>query len=785
MHNAARTPLIGTAAAAALVLGAVGGLLLPVPPPWPVAICSLAAGFVFWWRRGAGWWAGALLAAASLSTLHAHYALSRQLPASLENRWVSVTGQIVELPLHDVRRSSFVLEVDGGSEPGLRGLLLRVGWYDHARDARRLRLRAGERWEAEVRVRAPRTLRNPGGSDGEKHALAQGLTATASVRGNHARLLTPAAGIGAWREEMSLRIARATPETSARFVRALALGDTRSLDDDDWHILRANGLTHLIAISGFHVGLVAGFFALMVRAAWWAFPALTRYWPAPVSAALAGVAGAFAYAVVAGFALPTVRTALMIGVVAAARLLRRPTSAAESLTFAAVAVVLVDPLALLGAGFWLSFAGVAWLVWCLPATRTSAPGGIARDFAAAQGVATLGLLPLGVLLFGQASLAGPVANLIAVPWWSLVVVPLSLAGLGLETIAQGAGGWAWRLAGACFDFSWPLFRWLSGSELALVWLPESKWFAAPLAIIGAFWCLLPRGLPGCGLALVLWLPLLWPDRGLPRSGEAQLTVIDVGQGLSVLVRTASGAVLYDMGPAVPEGFDAGERAVVPALRALGVRGVDRAIVSHGDNDHAGGLAAVRRAIPIRRLFAPDGSEVPGAAACVAGAGWVQDGVRFRFLHPTPYFPYLGNEASCVLRVETDHGVALLTGDIGEVIERELVRRDRGLLRANVVLIAHHGSGGSSDPAFVSATGARHALVSSGYGNRFRHPKDAVVQRWRDAGAQVHGTATGGALTVWLQPGGTRIETRREAQPRLWDAVARAARLSAGLSYRSE
>jgi competence protein ComEC len=515
--------------------------------------------------------------------------------------------------------------------------------------------------------------------------------------------------------------------------------------------------------------LVAGFFALIARGVWWLWPTLARRWPLPITAALAAVFGAALYAAVAGFALPTLRTLLMIAVVAAARTWRRPMRAFPALAMAAIAIILVDPLAVTGAGFWLSFLGVAWLLWCLP----RGGGNPLREFLSAQGVATVGLLPPSAVLFGQASLAGPIANLVAVPWWSLVVVPQALIGLLLEALRPGAGGWAWHLAAWCFDLSWPLFEWLAHSGLALWWLPEPRLFALPLALVAAFWLLLPRGTPGKGLALLLWLPLLWPDRHVPEQGEVELLVIDVGQGLSVLVRTHEHALLYDMGPAVRDGFDAGERAVVPALHALGVRRVDRAVISHGDNDHAGGFGAVNMQFPVADLLAPDGVTLPDASkACTAGRHWRWDGVEFRFLHPPAHFPYLANESSCVLRIESARGSVLLTGDIGEVIERDLVRLHPQHLRTDVVVIAHHGSAGSSDPSFVEATRPRLALVSSGHGNRFGHPRPDVIQRWRHAGAQTFDTSASGALRVRFTASGPEVETRRGAQPRWWDATRR-------------
>lgn len=781
MRRAARTPPVGIEVAGALLAGVGACLLLPRLLPWPLLCAALAAGLACWgrcdgWRRVSG----AVTFGFALAGLHASWALSHALPPDWEQRDAIVTGQIIDLPVVEARRTRFDFRVDDDdAQPGpLRGRRLRLAWYDDGpRDVltpspgARGALASGSRWRLHIRVRAPRGLRNPGGGDSEQFALAHRIAANGYVRNPAgARRIAPPAGLDAWRERISERIGRGVPMPSSRFVRALALGDTRALDDGDWAVLRATGLTHLIAISGFHVGLVAGLFALAANGLWRLFPALGQSIPRPPVAAVAAVIGAIAYTAVAGFALPTVRTTLMIAIVAAARLARRPQPTGAALGIAVIAILLLDPLALLIAGFWLSVLGVAWLLWCLPDRRKH----VLHDFASAQGVATIGLLPLTVALFGQASLAGPVANLIAVPWWSLVVVPLALLGTGLEALHADAGAWAWRLSARAFELSWPMLERIAGSDFAMWWLPEARWYALPLAVLGAFWMLLPRGVAGKPLALLLWLPLLWPQCELPRHGGFDLTVIDVGQGLSVVVRTARHTLLYDMGPAVHDGFDAGERAVVPALHALGTRTLDAAVISHGDNDHAGGWAAVRREFPAATSYAPAGSPAPGRLRCLAGRSWRWDGVTFRFLHPTPYFPYLGNEAGCVLRIEGPRHSALLTADIGAVVERELVRRVPHSLRADIVVVPHHGSNGSSDPAFVTATHARLALVSSGWGNRFGHPRLQVIERWCAAGARVADTSLAGALMVHVGEGpsgqGITLSQRRSTHPRLWDAA---------------
>lgn len=776
-------PVFGPHCAVALLAGCTGCLLLPTLLPWLFTTCLLLAGLWLAWRGGRLRLLGMLLIGLGFTGVHATHALGLQLPMGLENKVLTVSGRIDELPVHEPRRTrfEFVVDDDAGQPPALRGTRLRLGWFDDDIHAREM-LRAGSRWRLPLRLRAPQGLRNPGGGDGEKQALAARISATGYVlEPTLAQALSPAAGIAAWRERESAHIAQAVPTSSSRFVRALSLGDTRALDDDDWARLRAAGLTHLIAISGFHVGLVAGFFGLLAAALWWLFPGLCRWLPRPFAAGFGAVIGAFAYAAMTGFALPTLRTAVMIAVLVLARCLRRHQRMPDSLALACVVLLLLDPLSVLGAGFWLSFAGVAWLLWCLPVDAKGGPWVMVRGFLGAQAVATLGLLPLSVVLFGQASFTGPFANLLAVPWWSLVVIPLALLGLLLDSLHAGWGDALWQLAAWCFDLLWPLLRATADSPLAMAWLPEPRWFALPLALLAAFWLMLPRGVPGKPLAVLLLLPLLWPARDLPRQGEVQLQVIDVGQGLSVLVRTAHHSLLYDMGPATPDGYDAGERAVVPTLHALGVHALDAAVVSHGDNDHAGGWPAVARAFPVLAMLAPEGSPTPGIGTCVAGQSWQWDGVRFRVLHPTRWFPYLGNESTCVIRIETAHGNALLTGDMGEAIEQRLLASNPRDLRNDVMLVAHHGSAGSSSEAFIRASGARLALISSGAGNRFGHPKPVVVRRWCDAGAEVLDTARSGAMRVWLDAEGLQVRERRRAWPRPWDA-ARRRNGTAGLCY---
>ncbi len=775
-------PVLGKAVAVCFLLGICVALWLPLL--LPVVVCGALAvlGLLGWWRGRVLRLAGAALAGFGWIGLHAGWVLAAQLPFAWDGRDFTVNGMVVDLPEHELRRTRFQLRVDGDdANPRLQGRRLQLSWYDDFGQAvagPRMQLHAGQRWQLQVRLRVPRGLANPGGFDAERHALAQHISATGLVRAPAtAQLRAEPSGLAAWRQFMASRIAAQVPTSSSRYVQALALGDTRGLSDADWQLLRATGLTHLIAISGFHVGMVAVCGAWLIGGIWRCLPWLGRRLPRPQAAAVGAFVAALVYAAVAGFALPTVRTVLMVAVIVLARLLRRPVDVLGSLGLAALAVLLVDPLSVLSAGFWLSFAGVAWLAWSLPERMHWL-----RGFLSAQRVATLGLLPLSAMLFGQASAIGPLANLVAIPWWSLVVVPLAVFGTALEVLWSGSGAWVWRASAWCFDLSWPLFELLAGSRFSLWWLSEPAWYALPLALLGALWMLLPSGVPARPLALLLWLPLLMPWRELPREGEFELVMLDVGQGLAVLVRTQRHALLYDAGPAVRDGFDAGERVVVPALRALGVSRLEGLVISHGDLDHAGGVPAVQAALPVTTLHAPPGLAWQGVTACVAGHAWEWEGVRFEFLHPTEGFPYLRNESSCVLKVESEHGSVLLTGDVGEVVERGLLKRARAGLKADVVVLPHHGSGNSSSPAFVRATGAQLGLVSAGHANRFGHPRREVVDLWQRAGAEVLGTAGSGAVRVWLGRDGLQLRERRIARSRWWDAAerARAAAILSGI-----
>ncbi len=764
---------IGAAMALALLLGVLMVQALPVlPPRWLDVLLALPACVAMAHARLR--LPACVLLGFVWCAFRADIALEARLPRELEGRDIEIEGVVDALPLQRADATRFVLrieraELDGAVLP-LHGRV-RLSWYDDAPDT----LAACTRWQLRARLKRPRGLVNRGGFDSERQALERGIVAVGYVRDTDTaeRVGEQRFCVDRLRDALSRGIAeRVADPHDATLLQAFSVGDTRGLDQTDWEVARANGIPHLIAISGFHVGVAAAFGVLAIRLLWWLWPRVGLRIAFPVAQAPAAFATAALYGLLAGGSLPTVRTVAMIGVVTLTRFGRRANSAPHSLALALLAILVFDPLATLAPGFWLSFVGVAFLMLCL--TRGRGFLGFLRELSVGQLVMTVSLLPLSVWFFGEASLVGALSNLIAVPLISFVIVPLCLLGIlallampALATPLLVVAGWLshaqwWLLERMA---TWPGAHW---------YLPEVAPWALLMATVGAAWLFLPRGTPARALGLLLFLPLLWPSHPSPAHGAFEATVIDVGQGLSVFVRTREHALLFDAGARFPSDFDLGEAAVLPTLRALGIGRLDVLMVSHGDNDHAGGAPAVARAYPEARRYAgePARIELP-SAQCRTGQAWEWDGVRFRVLNPAEAMldgdaPAKGNDRSCVLLVEGTGGRLLLTGDISSRVEPEVAAKvEPG---APVVLVVpHHGSRTSSGAAFLDELHPAFALVSAGWRSRFGHPHPLVVQRYANAGIALSNTADAGALAIAFPADAPpRIESReRDRWHRYW------------------
>jgi competence protein ComEC len=768
----ATAPLV--IAAVAWLLGTLAVHALPQLPGagWlaPLTLVALLA-----LRFRAAWPWLAFPAACAWTVFVADLRLAERLPvAAAGDRQIS--GFVDTFPTLAPGQATFGFTLVGERPPGVPRRV-RLTWYDPPST-----LAAGSAFVFAARLRQPHGARNPGGFDYERWLLVNGYGATGYVRA--AESLPPFAGMqAAWlrfRAMLAARLVAAVPNgDGAALITALALGERYLFTDQHWADFRRTGTSHLVAVSGMHVALLGLVAFVAVRRLWLRLPMPLAAFDLEV-AAVASVAATAYYAALTGFAVPAERSLLMIAVALLVLASRRRVGAWQVLAATLLVVLMVDPFASLAASFWLSFAAVAILL-ALEAPRRLrgeaeqrwprrawAEG---RALVVLQWSIGLALLPMTAWYFGEFSAVGPLVNLVAIPVFNLALVPLTvLASLAvvwqpIAALATPAVALLGQLEGATVA-ALHLAATAPGAAIAVALPP---WPAFALALAGTAFAAVGQGLPGRRLAWLAVAPMFVPAVDVPREGEARALVLDVGQGLSVLVETRAHRLLFDAGPAFRSGFDSGEDIVLPTLAANGRRGLDMLIVSHADNDHAGGAPAVAAAFPGAVVLHGPDVLAPRGDMCEQGQTWRWDGVEFSVLHPPAGFMPLGNESSCVLKVTAAGGSLLIAGDIERRGEAALLEAAPGA--TDVVVVPHHGSATSSSAALVATLAARHAVVSAGFANRWGFPKTAVTARWRANGAGVVVTADAGAVSVDLGPGGVAIATERDVRHRYWQAAS--------------
>ena len=725
-----------------------------------------------------------IVAAASLgfawAAALAQLRLADELPAALEGRDMELTGVVAGLPQALERGVRFEFDV----EQAVAGVPPRISlaWYrgrDDADDEASpvVPVRAGERWRFTVRLKRPHGNLNPHGFDYEAWLFERGIRATGYVRPAsaariEAQVWRPGYAVEMLRETIRDRFRAVLPDAPyAGILIALAVGDQHAIDPGLWHRFSRTGITHLMSISGLHVTMLAGLAYALVNWLWRRSANLPLRLPAQHAAAMGGFLAAFLYCLLAGFAVPAQRTLYMLAVVVAARLSAREISGSRVLSLALLLVLLLDPWAVLAAGFWLSFGAVA-LLFHIGSGRLG-PVHWLLEWGRAQWAVTLGMLPALLALFQQFSLVSPLANALAIPLVSLVVTPLALLG-SLPLLDP-----LLFLAHAVTAWMMIFIDWLAALPLAIWQQAAPPVWAVLLALAGGLWLLLPRGFPSRWLGVLAFLPLLTVLPPRPATGTAAITVLDVGQGLAIHVQTAGHDLLFDAGPAFSADADSGNRIIAPYLRAMGVRRLDAMVISHADKDHEGGAASVLAALPVALLktslsfeHALSAQPVPHEV-CRDGDAWDWDGVRFEMLHPgAAPLSRKTNDLSCVLRVTAGGKAMLLTSDIEAVSEAALLDRHRDRLSATVMTAPHHGSKTSSTPGFIDAVAARDVIFPVGYRNRFGHPKEDVVERYRQSGARLHRTDADGAVGVRLSAADIGFRHERAERRRYWHASGR-------------
>jgi competence protein ComEC len=763
---------------------ALGAGLLAVvgARPWPKAWPLVLLGMLSMGAGTAGW--------------RGHERLAQVLPAAVEGQDVQLVGVVDSLPQSSPSGLRFRFEVESATFQGEAVDVpphVSLGWYTGFHDDAGLSLsqqslRAGQRWRFTVRLRQPHGNLNPHGFDYELYLFEQGLRATGYVREPPpVALLESSAGAPIDRARQRVRDAiqaQVGNTRAAGVLAALAVGDQSAIERDDWQLFRDTGVAHLMSISGLHVTMFAWLAGLAVAWSWRRSARAAVWWPAPSAGRWGGLLAAACYAVFSGWGVPAQRTVWMLVVVALLLESGRRWPWSRVLLAAAVVVSALDPWALLQPGFWLSFVAVGLLMASEPAHRVELPraphatrwrrvlAGVQRSLAGGlrtQVIATLGLAPLTLVFFQQLSLVGFAANLVAIPLVTGVITPLALLGTALPAL-WSLGGWVEEGLAAGL-------AWLQGMPGAVWMAPVAPLWAQAAGLLASVLLVAPLPWRLRLLALPLVMPLLLPPRELPAEGRFELLAADVGQGTSVLVRTRGHLLVFDAGPQYSTDSDAGQRVLLPLLRARGETRIDTLVLSHRDLDHVGGAAALLKGLPVGELLSSVEDSHPlramgvPARRCEAGQVWTWDGVRFELLHPQPVHYALAlksNAMSCVVRVSGMQGSALLTGDIERAQEAGLVDRLASGLRSDVLLVPHHGSRTSSTASFLDAVQPRMAVIQAGYRNRFGHPVAEVLQRLDARGATV---VVSPACGAWRWPAEGAIATaatcEREVSRRYW------------------
>ena len=696
--------------------------------------------------------------------------LDDKLPVNLEGQTVEVAGRVISLPEQTSKRLRFrflierLTDLDGKVWPGPGNV--RLNWY-----APWSRLAPGQEWHLMVRLKRPHGFSNPGGFDYESWLFQQRLRATGYVVNSRSNQFTGVSR-GQYINRLRFYLREKILSNSDRsghigLIIGLALGDRSFIRPEERKVLLRTGTNHLLAISGLHIGLVAGLFYFLARRFWSLCGSLPLNLAAHRFSALAAITGACAYGLLAGMSIPTQRSMIMVIVIMLSMFNYQRYAFSTVLSIAMLLVLINDPFAVLASGFWLSFSAMALIAYGMM-NRVGINRFLWR-WSRPQYIVAIGLVPLLMFRFQQLALPGLVANLVAIPWTSMVIVPLVLAGLIMSPVSAKVGHVLFSTSQTALELLWLLLEQLAKPGFA-IWqhpTPPIPVFAA--ALVGVVILLQPRGLPSRWLGIIWILPLFFPVRGHPAQNEFWLTLLDVGQGLSAVVHTRQHTLVYDTGPRFNATFNAGYAVVLPYLRQMNIGQLDMLVISHGDNDHIGGSTDILATYPQTTVL----TSVPGkinslhVSKCSAGQHWTWDGISFAMLHPAPRTESGTNNASCVLRISRGGQSVLLTGDIEQGAERQLVDRYGRQLSARVLVAPHHGSKTSSSREFIHTVQPELVLFPVGYRNRFRFPNKDIIERYAQEGVKQYDTARHGAMLIKFNQTGMTVKSFRQTRKRFW------------------
>lgn len=684
---------------------------------------------------------------------YAHGQLAWKLPTTLEGKTVEVEGYVASIPSTEDHITSFLFSVKAiYFEKNIHSAkgLLKLSWRGRENDKLDKILKVGDQWRLTVRLKQIHGLMNPGGFDYEAHAFHEGIKAGGYVVDKSPNTLLTSHWysypLARAREHLKIKIENNLPVTNTSpWILALTIGERHGIHPQNWEVLRKTGTNHLMAIAGLHIGFMSSFAFAFFAWVWRCRERLALAIPSQHIGALAALSMGLIYSAMAGFSIPTQRACIMLTVFLVILLLRRKTISWHAWSIALLLVLLINPLSVLTESFWLSFGAVALIIYGVSARLS--PKGLWWKWGRIQWVIAVGLIPFSIWLFQQCSIVSFIANSVAIPIVGFLIVPLCLFGGFIILFSDNLGGLLLTLADKILSGLWiilTLFSHLSWSS----WYQMTPSYAA--LIIGCFGIillLLPQGFPGRYLGFVGLLPLFFYQIPGPKSGDAWITLLDVGQGLASVVQTQHHTLVYDTGAKLSPNYDMGESVVIPFLRSVGSKKVDMLVVSHGDNDHIGGAHAIINRMPVLTIKSSDLSKLPSIANhCLRGESWIWDNVTFQFLYPSADHLGLNNDSSCVLRITVGDKHILFTGDIEKFAEKYLIEFEKKNLKANIIVVPHHGSKTSGLHNFLEEINPTYALFPLGYRNRYHFPHKSIVEKYELLGATQLYTARTGAIT---------------------------------------
>ena len=667
---------------------------------------------------------------------HQWWLRDQGMPSQAVVRQAVLTGMIATIPKLQPGKTQFEFEVATLNGQPVQARI-QLGCY---RDCPMIH--AGQYWSLRAKLHIAHSLQNPGGFDYKTYLATRHIHWIGAILPGSMTPLTQAASI--WnmvviREKLATHLAHLfSNETSLGIVQALTIGVTSHINQDAWTLFRCTGTTHLMVISGAHIGLVAGMMFKLIVGLWSRCQWLCLRIPSQKIASIVAILLSIGYAIVAGLGAPAERATISAGFVFLRYLGQRQFGAWQAWRYALLAVLLTEPHAVLLPGFYLSFMAVAIL---LTMNRRISHKKMLKAIAM-QLSCMVGLLPFTIFWFSYGAVTGLFANMLAIPWVSFVIVPLSFICLGVGQYLI----WLPKILDLSIHYLLVFLHSLDGLAWMNVQIAYPHILVAIAGILSLIIFLFLRVSALLPAAITLMIVAVYPTHPHISDEAFQADILDVGQGLAVVIQTHAHVLLYDTGGQNFQGSDMGKMVILPYFQHIGLTHVDKIVVSHPDLDHRGGLLSVETAFPKATLIVDEPSFYHRGVSCHHYPKWTWDGVTFQFF-PISYVGNKTNNRSCVLKVSNSSGQILLTGDIETPAEYALIKNYGTQLQSTVLVVPHHGSNTSSSRAFLQMVDPKYAFFSYGFDNRYHFPHAQALRRYRDLHIVSRSTSDQGMIRV--------------------------------------